>query len=73
MLSPTKSGSATPSPGNKKAHKTPKDKRRSSKTDAISNTSVNSSGTQWYTADTEISSINIQNGTPVFELRQEVS
>lgn len=62
----------SPSPNTKNKSKTPKDKRRSSKTDkdSILSQVIVTSGTQWYTTDTDMTS---PNGTmPVFELRQEV-
>lgn len=59
----------------KRGSKTPKDKRKSNKVDISSSPNTSLSGTQWYTADNENNTINAltPNGTPVFELRQEVS
>lgn len=69
-LSPSKNISLTPSMTIKKSQKTPKEKRRSSKTDPLS-PPISLSGTQWYTSETEANATI--NGTPVIELRQEVS
>lgn len=69
LLSPSKTLSGTPSLSHKKSTKTPKEKRRSSKGDSFGNTSISSSGTQWYTAD----SIESNGTPPVFELRQELT
>ncbi|KAF5308725.1 hypothetical protein FQR65_LT06086 [Abscondita terminalis] len=69
LISPTKSLSSAPTLSYKNKSKTPKEKRRGSKTEINSTTSPNS-GTQWYTEAME----SAPNGTPpVFELRQELT
>lgn len=68
LLSPSKTLVGTTSLSHKKSTKTPKEKRRSSKGDSISSSSV-SSGTQWYTAE----SVETNGTQPVFELRQELT
>lgn len=54
-------------------NKTPKDKRRISKTEkeSLINQAIVASGTQWYTVDSEAASA-IGGSLQVFELRQEV-
>ncbi|KAJ8931901.1 hypothetical protein NQ314_015170 [Rhamnusium bicolor] len=72
--SPSKSLTGTPALSHKKSHKTPKEKRRSSKTE-IASLPINNSATQWYTSDSDTSNANIViNGgsTPIFELTQEL-
>ncbi|CAH1099777.1 unnamed protein product [Psylliodes chrysocephalus] len=72
--SPSKSQSGTPSLGSKKSHKTPKEKRRSSKTDLISQP-VEKCATQWYTNDSELNTNTTNNNksnNTVFELTQEL-
>lgn len=72
IQSPTKNFTTTPSLSHKKSHKTPKEKRRSSKTDMASPSEKGA--TQWYTSDSESNSSNIvSNGnSTIFELTQEV-
>lgn len=71
LQSPTKLYTSTPSLHKKS--KTPKEKRRSSKTELIS-PSVEKVATQWYTSDSEcVSSSQVTNGSAtIFELTQEV-
>ncbi|KAJ8938712.1 hypothetical protein NQ318_008000 [Aromia moschata] len=74
MPSPSKSLSGTPSLSHKKSHKTPKEKRRSSKSDFVSPSIVNSA-TQWYTLENDGTNSNILNNSatsPVVELTQEI-
>ncbi|XP_044753163.1 dedicator of cytokinesis protein 1 [Coccinella septempunctata] len=68
ITSPYKSLTSTPSSAHKKSHKTPKEKRRSSKSEISSPTG---NGTQWYTSDSEIN--NTTNGVALFELTQELT
>ncbi|XP_045475282.1 dedicator of cytokinesis protein 1 isoform X5 [Harmonia axyridis] len=68
LLSPSKNTTPTPSLTHKKSHKTPKEKRRSSKSEIHSPIG---NGTQWYTGDNEIN--NSTNGMAPFELTQELT
>lgn len=55
-----------------KKSKTPKEKRRSSKTDLLS-PSAERAATQWYTSDTDLNNTQLSNGSStIFELTQEV-
>lgn len=72
LQSPSKLYTSTPSLSHKKSTKTPKEKRRSSKTDILS-PSAEKAATQWYTSDSDISGTQLSNGsTTIFELTQEV-
>lgn len=73
LHSPQKLYTSTPSLSHKKSTKTPKEKRRSSKTDLLS-TSGEKAATQWYTSDSDsVSSSQLTNGSAtIFELTQEV-
>jgi hypothetical protein len=66
MMPQTKSLTTTPALNHKKSFKITKEKRRSAKSDCTPSPSVISGATQWYTTE------DITNGTPIFELTEEV-
>ncbi|KRT78981.1 hypothetical protein AMK59_8498 [Oryctes borbonicus] len=72
LLSPSRSSNSSLS--SKRGSKTPKDKRKSNKAENSNSPHTSIGGTQWYTADHEnnTTAIITPNGTPIFELRQEV-
>lgn len=74
LQSPSKSFSVTPST-HKKLSKTPKEKRRSSKTD-LTSPSLSVGSSLWYTTttnnDDSTSNQSLTNTSPIFELTQEV-
>ncbi|KAG5888714.1 hypothetical protein JTB14_035777 [Gonioctena quinquepunctata] len=70
--SPSKSQTGTPSLISRKSHRTPKEKRRSSKTELVS-PAVEKCSTQWYTSDNELNANTVTNGSgTIFELTQEL-
>lgn len=71
LQSPTKLYTSTPSLSYKKSTKTPKEKRRSSKSEVIS-LSVEKPATQWYTSDDPINVSQGTNGSILCELTEEV-
>ncbi|XP_049823522.1 dedicator of cytokinesis protein 1 isoform X5 [Aethina tumida] len=68
IISPTKSlsGSST-----YKKSKTPKEKRRSSKSD-LGSPALVTGASQWYTEDTKSSTTTLSNGSPIIELTEEL-
>jgi dedicator of cytokinesis protein 1 len=67
MMPQTKSLTTTPALNHKKSFKITKEKRRSAKSDCTPSPSVISGATQWYTTE------DITNGTPIFELTEELT
>lgn len=72
LQSPTKSFSVTPSLTHKKLAKTPKEKRRSSKTD-LTSPSLSVGSSLWYTtSNNSEDAVPNPASSPIFELTQEV-